>query len=168
MEINIWTWEAGSFPFLPQVAELIARDWETNLGMKVNVEIGDQAAIKDRWNNRELPGDLLIRDNEARYDGTSITRGGFANPNVAWRAVKDPRVEPWKTIADRAGIALDDINDATRHQSFNEAYEYLRDQAYYWGPFSSNVPWGVGPRLKSYEPWTLVPYFTAVWTIELK
>ena len=168
VEINIWTWEAGSFPLLPQVAELVAKDWETNLGMKVNVEIGDQAAIKDRWNNRELPGDLLIGDNEARFDGTSITRGGFANPNTAWRAVKDARVEPWKTIADRAGIALDDINEATRHQSFNEAYEYLRDQAYYWGPFSSNVPWGVGPRLKSYEPWTLVPYFTAVWTIELK
>ena len=131
------------------------------------MNVGDQQAIKKSWNNRELAGDLLIRENEARFDGTSITRGGFANPDIAWRGIKDSRVEPWKRIADRVGIALDDLNPETRDQSFNDAYVFLRDEAYYWGPFYSNFPWGVGSRVKTYEPWSLVPYFTAVWTIEL-
>ncbi|MCZ6535487.1 MAG: ABC transporter substrate-binding protein [Chloroflexi bacterium] len=167
IEIGLWTWESGGFPFLPQVAELVAKDWEKNLGIKATVNVGDQQAIKKSWNNRELAGDLLIRENEARFDGTSITRGGFTNPDIAWRGIKDPRVEPWKRIADRAGIALDDLNTETRDKSFNEAYVFLRDEAYYWGPFYSNLPWGVGSRIKTYEPWSLVPYFTAVWTIEL-
>jgi ABC-type transport system substrate-binding protein len=167
LEIDIWTWESGSFPFLPQVAELIANDWEENLGIKATVNIGDQQAIKQSWNNRELSGGLLMRENEARFDGTSLTRGGFTNPDMPWRALKDSRIEPWKSIADRVGVALDDINPDTRDQSFNDAYEYLRDEAYFWGPFSSNLPWGVGPRIKSYEPWSLVAYFTAAWSIEL-
>ena len=168
LEIDLWTWESGGFPFLPQVAELVAEDWEKNLGIKATVNVGDQSAIKAQWNNRELAGSLLIRENEARFDGTSITRGGFTNPETRWRGVKDPRIEPWKRISDRAEVALDDLNPDTRDQSFNEAYEFLRDEAYYWGPFYSNLPWGVGPRVKSYAPWTLVPYFTAIWTVELK
>jgi hypothetical protein len=153
---------------LPQVAELVAKDWEANLpGMSIEVNIGDQGAIKDVWNNREIPGDVLIRDNEARYDGTSITRGGFCNVGTAWRAVKDPAFEPWKTICGEASKALDDAS-STREASFQTAYKYLRDESLMWGPFFSNVPWGIGPRVASYEPWTLVPYFTAPWTIELK
>ncbi|MQG80599.1 MAG: ABC transporter substrate-binding protein [SAR202 cluster bacterium] len=168
VSIKIHTWEAGSFPMLPQVAELVAKDWEANLpGMSIEVNIGDQGAIKDVWNNREIPGDVLIRDNEARYDGTSITRGGFCNVGTAWRAVKDPAFEPWKTICGEASKALDDAS-STREASFQTAYKYLRDESLMWGPFFSNVPWGIGPRVASYEPWTLVPYFTAPWTIELK
>jgi len=167
VEIDIWTWESGEFPFLPQVAELVSKDWEDNLGIKANVNVGDQQPIKKAWNNRELPGSFLLRTNEARFDGTSITRGGFADPETAWRAVKDPRIEPWKRIFDRAGIALDHINPDTRDKRFTEAYKILRDQAHWYGPFSSNVPWGLGPRIKTYEPWILVPYFTAVWTTEL-
>lgn len=168
VEINIWTWEAGDLPFLPKVSELVASYWKDNLGIKVKVNVGDQQSIKKAWNNRLLAGSFLLRTNEARYDGTSITRGGYTNPNTAWRIVSDPAVEPWKSFADIANTAIGDVNTETRAQSFTDAYKLLREEAHWYGPFSSNIPWGVGSRVKSYEPWILVPYFTAPWTIELK
>ncbi|MEE8158962.1 MAG: ABC transporter substrate-binding protein [Dehalococcoidia bacterium] len=168
VEIDIWTWEAGDLPFLPKVSELVADYWEDNLGIKANVNVGDQQSIKKAWNNRQLPGSFLLRTNEARFDGTSITRGGYTNPKIAWRILDNPEVEPWKSIADIANRAIADVNIETRAQSFTETYKELREMAHWYGPFSSNIPWGVGPRIKTYEPWILVPYFTAVWTIELK
>ena len=167
VEITIHTWDAGDLPFLPQVAELVASAWTDVLGANVSVNVGDQQSIKAAWNNRQYAGDVLIRTNEARYDGTSITRGSYTNPDIAWRATSDSRVEPWKSIADRVHVALNDIDLETRPDSFTEVYKYLQDLSYTYGPFSSNVPWGVGPRIKKYEPWTLVPYLTGIWTIEL-
>ena len=167
LEFTIHTWDAGDLPFLPQVAELVASAWKENLGINATVEVGEQQSIKAAWNNRQYGGDVLIRTNEARYDGTSLVRGGYTNPDIAWRPISDPRIEPWKTIAAPVHLALNDLNPDTRPQSFNKTYIYLRELNYTWGPFSSNVPWGVGPRIKTYQPWTLVPYFTAVWTIEL-
>ena len=49
--------------------------------------VGDAAATRQQWNNREFPGDVLVRTNEARFDGTSITQGGYLNEAIAWRAV---------------------------------------------------------------------------------
>ena len=167
VEITIHTWDAGDLPFLPQVAELVASAWTDVLGANVSVNVGDQQSIKAAWNNRQYAGDVLIRTNEARYDGTSITRGSYTNPDIAWRATADSRVEPWKSIADQVHVALNDINPETRPDSFTDVYRYLQDLSYTYGPFSSNVPWGVGPRIKKYEPWTLVPYLTGIWTIEL-
>jgi peptide/nickel transport system substrate-binding protein len=166
---KIWTWESGSFPFLPQVAELMVTDWKKNVGIDVDIEIGDQAAIKQSWNNRNLPGDMLIRDNEARYDGTSITVGGYCNHDTRWR-MNEPETADGaarcKVIQD---LALNHVvTGQEQHDNFNAAYKFIRDEGMHWGPFYSNVPWGAGKRIANYEPWKLVPYFTAPWTITLK
>ncbi len=50
----------------------------------------------------------------------------------------------------------------------NEMYDYLQDQAYWGDGFNTNVPWGLGADVASYEPWSLVPYVTAIWTLKLK
>ena len=169
LTFKIWTWEAGSFPFLPQVAELMAADWKKNVGITVDIEIGDQAAIKQQWNNRSLPGDMLIRDNEARYDGTSITTGHYCNHDARWR-VNEPETADGAARCDKIKeLALNHVSEgAVREQQFNDAYKFIRDESMHWGPFYANVPWGAGPRVANYEPWKLVPYFTAPWTISLK
>ena len=169
LTFKIWTWEAGSFPFLPQVAELMAADWKKNVGITVDIEIGDQAAIKQQWNNRSLPGDMLIRDNEARYDGTSITTGHYCNHDARWR-VNEPETADGAARCDKIKeLALNHVvTGQERHDNFNAAYQFIRDESMHWGPFSANVPWGAGPRIKSYDPFVLVPYFTAPWSISLK
>ncbi len=169
VSFTIYTWEAGDLPALPELAQLYHDFWEEGLGWDVDVVVGDAAATRQAWNNREYPGDVLVRTNEARYDGTSIAQGGFLNPAIAWRAIDDPKKEPWaSTTTPVVEKGLSDLNPATRQQSYNEMYAYLHNQAYWGDGFNTNVPWGLSSEVAGYQPWSLVPYVTAIWTLTLK
>ena len=169
VKFSIYTWEAGDTPLLPELSQLFRDAWVENLGFDVDVVVGDAAGTRQAWNNRELPGHVLVRTNEARYDGTSIVTGSWTNPEIAWRAIKGPDAEPFKrTTVPAARKALADINPDTRAASFNEAYKVLKDENLWWSAFFTNLPWGVGPTVSSYEPWKLVPYVTALYTVEMK
>ncbi|MCY3691684.1 MAG: ABC transporter substrate-binding protein, partial [Chloroflexi bacterium] len=76
ISFKVYTWEAGDLPLLPDLAQLYQDFWG-ELGWEVEVVVGDAAATRQQWNNREFPGDVLVRTNEARFDGTSITQGGY-------------------------------------------------------------------------------------------
>ncbi|MDE2786264.1 MAG: ABC transporter substrate-binding protein [Chloroflexota bacterium] len=165
---TLYTWEAGDLPLLPDLAQLY-KDFWTELGWDVEVTVGDAAATRQKWNNREYPGDVLVRTNEGRYDGTSITQGGFLNEQIAWRAVGNWENEPWaNTTTPIVQKGLSDLNASTRAASYNAMYDYLQDQTYWGDGFNTNVPWGLGADVASYEPWSLVPYVTAIWTLKLK
>lgn len=169
VSFEIHTWEAGDTPLLPELAQLAADAWNENLGWDVTVVVGDASAVRQRWNNRELPGSVLIRTNEARFDGTSIASGSYNNSSIAWRMIDDPDIEPWKsTTTPVIRKALEDLNPATRDASFNEMYKFMKNENHQWSAFYTNLPWGVGPAIKtgSYQPWELVPYVTAIWTAE--
>ena len=169
ISFTIYTWEAGDLPGLPELAQLYHDFWEQGLGWDVEVVVGDAAATRQAWNNREYPGNVLVRTNEGRFDGTSITQGAFLNSAIAWRAIDDPTLEPWaSTTTPVVEKGLSDLNPDTRQQSYNEMYAYLHDQAYWGDGFNTNVPWGLGADVASYEPWSLVPYVTAIWTVKLK
>ena len=168
ISFKVYTWEAGDLPLLPDLAQLY-KDFWAELGWDVEVVVGDAAATRQQWNNREFPGDVLVRTNEARYDGTSITQGGYLNPAIAWRAVDNYENEPWaSTTTPIVEQGLSDLNPDTRAASYNEMYEYLQEQTYWGDGFNTNVPWGLGSDVASYEPWSLVPYVTAIWTLKLK
>ena len=166
---TVYTWEAGDLPGLPDLAQLYKDFWNDGLGWDVEVTVGDAAAIRQKWNNREYPGDVLVRTNEGRFDGTSIAQGGFLNPNIAWRAVDNFENEPWlSTTTPVVQKGLSDLNPDTRSASYNAMYDYLQDQTHWGDGFNTNVPWGLGADVASYEPWSLVPYVTAIWTLKLK
>ena len=169
ISFTIYTWEAGDLPGLPDLAQLYKDFWTEGLGWDVDVVVGDASSTRQQWNNREFPGDVLVRTNEGRYDGTSITQGGYLNPAIAWRAVDNYENEPWaSTTTPVVEKGLSDLNPDTRAASYNAMYEYLREQAYWGDGFNTNVPWGLGSDVASYEPWSLVPYVTAIWTLRLK
>ena len=168
ISFKVYTWEAGDLPLLPDLAQLYQDFWG-ELGWEVEVVVGDAAATRQQWNNREFPGDVLVRTNEGRYDGTSITQGGYLNEAIAWRAVGNWENEPWaSTTTPVVQQGLSDLNAATRSASYNAMYDYLQDQAYWGDGFNTNVPWGLGSDVASYQPWSLVPYVTAIWTLKLK
>jgi ABC-type transport system substrate-binding protein len=168
VKFEIHTWDAGDTPLLPELSQLFADAWRDDLGFDVEVVVGDASAVRQKWNNRQLPGHVLVRTNEARFDGTSITSGGYNNADIAWRAVKDPDLEPW--LSDTTIVVLEALGDLSpsRSDSFNKAYKVLKDDNQYWSAFYTNLPWGVGPKIKpgTYQPWSLVPYVTAIWTAE--
>ena len=128
VKFSIYTWEAGDTPLLPELSQLFRDAWVENLGFDVDVVVGDASGTRQAWNNRELPGHVLVRTNEARYDGTSIVAGSWTNPDIAWRAIKGPDHEPFKsTTVPYAFKALADINPDTRASTFNEAYIHYQD-----------------------------------------
>ena len=148
ISFTIYTWEAGDLPALPELAQLYHDFWEEGLGWDIDVVVGDAAATRQAWNNREYPGDVLVRTNEARYDGTSIAQGGFLNSAIAWRAIDDPTKEPWaSSTTPVVEKGLSDLNAATRQQSYNEMYAYLYDQAYWGDGFKHQR--AVGTQLRS-------------------
>ncbi len=168
VKFSIHTWDAGDTPLLPELSQLMADAWNNDLGFDVEVVVGDAAAVRQQWNNRQLPANVLVRTNEARFDGTSITTGGYNNKDVAWRSVRDPDQEPWLTNTTlQVRKALNDLSPS-RGNTFNETYVILKEDAQQWSAFYTNLPWGVGSDIKpgTYKPWTLVPYVTALWTAE--
>jgi ABC-type transport system substrate-binding protein len=169
VSFTVYTWEAGDLPGLPDLAQLYKDFWVDGLGWDVKVVVGDAASTRQQWNNRELPGDVLVRTNEARYDGTSIAQGSYLNKEIAWRVIDDPALEPWaSTTTPRVMEGLSDLNPDTRHATYNAMWDYLQEQTHWGDGFHTNVPWGLGSEIESYEPWSLVPYVTAIWTLKFK
>ena len=169
VSFTIYTWEAGDLPGLPDLAQLYKDFWTDGLGWEITVEVGDASSTRQRWNNRELGGNVLVRTNECRYDGTSIAQGSYLNPDIAWRVIDDPTLEPWaSTTTPVVQESLSDLNLETRAASYNAMWDYLQEETHWGDGFNTNLPWGLGTDVESYEPWTLVPYVTAIWTLKLK
>jgi hypothetical protein len=151
------------------LAQLYKDFWTDGLGWEITVEVGDASSTRQRWNNRELGGNVLVRTNECRYDGTSIAQGSYLNPDIAWRVIDDPTLEPWaSTTTPVVQESLSDLNLETRAASYNAMWDYLQEETHWGDGFNTNLPWGLGTDVESYEPWTLVPYVTAIWTLKLK
>jgi len=161
-EFNIYTWNAGDLPYLPEQAQLIADMWKKNLGLKVDVVVGEAATTREKWYAGKLAGHVLLRSNEARWDGGSITNALYGQ----WdgRAHIGGRREDTKAAAHEAMAVVD---PALRQAAFEKAYKFLFDEHYEFGSGYVNLPWGVGPRIKNWNPWPVVPYQTAMWTVEL-
>jgi peptide/nickel transport system substrate-binding protein len=160
--LEVHTWKAGDVPFLPEQAQLIADMWEKNLGIDVEVIVGEAATVRERWFDRQLDGKVIIRANEARWDGGSITNGIYGNPEGS--AHLGGRRDDLVAVAKEALAVVD---PALRQEAFNKAYKILREEHYEFGTGYVNLPWGVGPRIVSWEPWPVVAYQTAIWTMKL-
>lgn len=158
---KIFTWEAGELPFVPDVAQIVCDMWEENLGVKnCEVEIGDSVSIKDKMHSFQIAGNYVIRPNEDRFDGGSITFSHYAG--------QEPTVLRVPELADLTNKALGLIGTMEeRHEAYHDMYVLARELHGEWSLFSTNTPWAVGPKIKDWKPWAMVPNVTATWTIEL-
>ncbi|MDA0264943.1 MAG: ABC transporter substrate-binding protein [Chloroflexi bacterium] len=157
---TLFTWEASELPFVPDAAQLVCDMWKKNLGINCEVEVGDSVSIKDKMHGAEVPGYFVIRPNEDRFDGGSIAYGhyGEAESYVARDPVlRDLTVKNLGTIGTMQ----------ERHDAYHEIYVAAREENYEWSLFTANTPWGVGKGVASWEPWPLLPYASALWTVEL-
>lgn len=160
--LEIHTWKAGDVPFLPEQAQLIADMWEKNLGIDVDVIVGEAATVRERWFDRQLDGKVIVRANETRWDGGSITNAIYGNPEGGAH-LGGRRDDLVKVAKDALAV----VDPALRQEAFNKAYAILREEHYEFGTGYVNLPWGVGPRIASWEPWPVVAYQTAIWTMQL-
>ena len=158
-EWNVWTWEAGAtVPKMLQIVEFVCEDWSTYLGLNCKVNVGEEAAIKDRQYGGEIPGQYLVRSNEHSFDTGSKLVGRFGDSDGSYISY-DPLVDPLV----KAALA------ATSEEARQEAYFNALSQAHegHWdfAPGYLDAPYAIGTRLEDWRPRPLRPSPSALWTV---
>jgi peptide/nickel transport system substrate-binding protein len=161
-KLIINTWVSRGVPFLPESAELAANFWRSELGIDAEVRVGDETALKQAANAGDtLYGQIVWRDNEARVDGVSSIRSGFATPDNLGRAHNNPE------IFEMATQAISVIDPVEQDAALKTLYQRLRDEGYRLSIGYVNVPWGVSPRVLEWTPQPMAFYPSALHTIRL-
>ena len=161
-KLTVNTWISASLPFMPEAATLMADTWRRELGLEVEVKVGEEASLNASRRNGELNGQITVRDNEARMDGASIMRSGYGTPDQGDRAHHD------QSLFDEVSKTLAVTDPALRGAALNGTYKRLRDESYELGIGYVNIPWGVGPRVTTWKPFTFSFFPSGLHTIVLK
>jgi len=148
---------------MPEAAQLAGEFWKKELGLDVEVKVGDQAALtKTATATNDLHGQIFWRENDTRIDGAGNVRSFWGNPTNNRRSHEDPELY---ALMDKATGVTDPVE---RPKALNSAYLRLLDEAYEISLGYFNIPWGVGPRIRTWEPYPLATYPWALHTITLK
>jgi ABC-type transport system substrate-binding protein len=149
-------------PLVPESAQLAADMWRQELGLDVEVRIGDEGALNRASRTEELHGQMTWRDNEARLDGGSILLSTYGSLDQGNRLHED--AELYQMIGDALAV----VDPATRGGALNQVYRRLHDEQYELGVGYVNIPWGVGPSVVTWQPFTFSFYPSGLHTITLK
>jgi ABC-type transport system substrate-binding protein len=162
-KLVINTWVSPSLPLLPESAQLGAEFWRRELGLDVEVRVGDAAALNKAYVlTEDLYGQILWRDNETRIDPSAVLRSSFATPIVRGRAHNDPELF---ALTNNTLAVFDPVE---REKAFNSTSRRMRDEASEISLGYINLPWGVGPRIRTWNPYPLSSNPSALHTITLK
>jgi hypothetical protein len=134
--------------------------WEEAFSINCQVEVGDSVSIKDKMHSFEIAGFYTARPIEARFDGGSIMWSGYASPQPA-RGINDEL----EAVVSDALFLIGTMEE--RHEAYHDMYVLARQQHWEWSLFYTNLPWGAGPKIKSWSPSAMAPYASALWTVEL-
>ena len=161
-KVIINTWPSSALPFLPESAQLAANDWERELNLDVEVNVGDETSLKKAWIAGDLQGQILWRDNQSRVDAGGITTATYGNPEGSIRMHEDP--ELFDTVLELVAV----FDPATREQALVDLYRILWEEHLELPIGYVNIPWALGPRIENWEPWPLAFHPTARHTTTLK
>ena len=157
------TWPSAAVPNLPDAAQFVAEVWQEELGIDAEVRVSEESAVKKLTRlTEDAYGQVLFRDNETRLDGSGMLNGGYGrNPDRPDRSSRDPEVV---ALAKEIRVIVD---PAERIPRLTEFYLRARDESNELMMGYVNIPWGVGPRIKTWEPYPLAFYVNSVHTITL-
>jgi ABC-type transport system substrate-binding protein len=104
-------------------------------------------------------------DNEARRDLTGTILGFYGDPRIEkpLSALHDDReliaiVQP----------AMEILDKAEREAAIKKLVPRLAQESYHLNVGYVHIPWGVGPRVLTWQPWPLATYPSALHTVTLK
>jgi peptide/nickel transport system substrate-binding protein len=157
------TWKSSSSPLMPEAAQLGAEFWRRELGLDVEVRVGDEAALRKAFTlSEDLYGQILWRDDETKRDMQSSLRNQYAPPSAYQRVHEDP--ELFALVEQTLAV----FDPAEREKIYSSTARRMRDEAFDIGLGNLNIPWGVGPRIQTWEPNPMAPHPSALHTITLK
>ena len=159
----------GSLPLKSESGQLVGEMLRENLGLDVEVKVWDGGV---HWNNlksdpRSYDGQLMWTENDGRTDAAGSNKFWYLNyqdrmdepPLQALH--NDPELE-------RLGqYALTQIGREEEQEAFNTWYRALHEEHYNMAIGYINDPWGVGPRIATWEPWPASEHLSALHTITL-
>jgi peptide/nickel transport system substrate-binding protein len=156
------TQPSATTPFLVESAQLGAEFWRRELGLDVEVRVSDSTGISKAHKAGDLNGQILWQDNQARKDATSYISSRYGDPEHVTRAHEDPEI---LRLTQETYAILDPDKQA---EAAKKLFPRLRDESYWLGIGYVNIPWGVGPRVLTWEPYPLSTYPSALHTVTLK
>jgi len=156
------TWVSTAMPFLPESAQLAADFWRKELGLDVEVKVGDEAALKRDTLTEALHGQVLWRDNEAGLDKSSVILSSYGSPTHG------ARLHQTQDLFDLTQRTLGVVDPVERAKANNELAKRSRDESYELGIGYMNIPWAVGPRVTQWQPYPLAFYPSNIHGIVLK
>lgn len=151
-KLIINTWVSTSMPFLPESAQLAADFWKRELGLDVEVKVGDEAALQRARASGILSGQVLWHDLTTRYDGSSQYLNSYGTPG------QGNRLHESQELFDLVTKTLAVTDPAERQTAFLALSKRGREESYELGIGYGNIPWAVGPRVAAWQPWPLASY----------
>jgi ABC-type transport system substrate-binding protein len=159
----IHTWSSRSTPFLPESAQLVADMWRRELGLDVEVRVGDEVILKTASDlSEEIHGQIIWRDNETRLDASGKLASTYGDPKLLNRVHNDPELF---ALAAKTSAVIDPVQ---REKALNAFYRRAWEEAHIINPGYINIPWGVGAPIATWEPYPLAIYISGLRTITLK
>ena len=153
----------ATLPLLTETAQVVGDMWKKELGLDVEVRVWDEAAIEEELdNNEKLYGQPVWNQAEARIDASTNLRRNWTLDTRMDRPHDDPELFALQL----ATLAV--FDPVERLEALESTYQRLRSEAYTLGIGYVNIPWGVGPRIETWQPDPLSPYPSAMHTIVLK
>jgi hypothetical protein len=143
-------------------AQLTAEFWKRELGLDVEVLVGDRVGIGEREDAGELNGQILWADNEARVSALGGLLNSYGDPTDPTRRHDDPQI--FRLFQETTQI----LDPDKQEEAARKLFVRLRDESYELGIGYINVPWGVGPRVLTWKPYPVAVYPSALHTITLK
>ena len=160
------TYISPYIPFMVESAQLAAEFWETELGIEVEVRQHDKTGLgrAKLTTPADFNGHLFWGGNDTRASAAGITKLYYLNRDPEAGYYHHANVELWD-IGDKTLATLGKGREA---EAFNSLYRRLSEESYYIGVGYINIPWGVGSRIATWEPYPLSMWATAFHTITLK
>ncbi len=151
-----------AMPLQVEAAQLAAEFWRRELGLDVEVRVGDATAFNRQARAGELNGQILWKDNETQVDATIVITNRFGDPKGATRLHEDP--ELFRVVQETFQI----LDQDKRAEATKKLVLRLRDESHLIGVGYANIPWGVAPRVLQWQPYPLSGYPSALHTVTLK
>jgi ABC-type transport system substrate-binding protein len=153
-------------PFMAESAQLGAEFWRRELGLEVEVRLHDPSALQREVvaNPDVFDGQVLWRGQDTRLDAAGIMALYYLNKKQGIGYWKHSQQEIW----DLGDGAMARLSKSDEQEIFNNLYMRLKDEGYHMGIGFIHIPYGVGPRIVTWEPYPVAEYFSALHTIRLK
>ena len=156
------TYPASSMPRLVESAQLAAELWRKELGLDVEVRVGESAAWSAAWKSGELNGQVYWAQQEARADARGYLYLRWGDPGQVTRIHEDPEL----FTAVQEAVTVIDPDEA--EEAFAKLAQRLRDESHFLGAGYLDLPWAVGPRVLEWRPYPLSLWPSALHTVVLK